>query len=208
MSQNDNPSFFKTTTELFAKQIGILLKENDEDPSFEYEVLTKLAHQDSYRKILIKPDYPTIEFPPLIKLLNRDEFKSFDNIRVELLKWIINEEKLARFDLNLMPRNYLQDVLTLTFMCDRKHLTEYEADIMLLSIKKINTNSFSKDMEIPQKINERAFRIAMLFLKFHEMMGRVLEVVGLKDDFSVSSIISFYLTRINFFLLFIENYKL
>lgn len=162
---------------MFRKQIGILLNQN---PTKGYEICAKMSHNDVFRVVKVYPIVPNT-LPPLNELLNRSMCPQHDAIRFNLLKWIINEEKLKNFNIEAVPRIFLFDILTLNFMVYEKFIEPFEADIILLSFKHVVTETVPENMLVPPTVNSRAFMIPFLLKKIHVSIGRCLEVTGLKE---------------------------
>jgi hypothetical protein len=174
------PNIHEIKMNQFRKQIGILLKHGSQ-PSLSFEIAAKVSHQDVYRKHHVEPIYPPQNLPPLIELLQRELFPAHDSLRFELLKWTISDhEKFRAFDLERIPLEYFQDILVLTYLVLNKLIEPIEADIILLSVKHVNINAVPENLQYPEHLNPRAFKIAFLFTKFHSMIHRSLECTGLK----------------------------
>lgn len=182
----DFPNLFKASTEMFQKQSGIVLKhKQSQHAKIDYEICTKKHHGASHRCFYVSPTYPDVKIPPLNELLDREKFPQHDEVRWKLLKWMVDEDKLKAHDLEKVPKNYLLDILVLVFMTSTGFISTIEADIILLTIKHVELNMIPDDIETPEFVNERAFRVAHLFTKMHMCVERSLEVTGLKKSMTV-----------------------
>lgn len=169
----------EATENLFEKQIGVILN-NESGNSFKYEIIMKRNDKDDYRSHWIEPLYPG-DIPPLIELLKRTEYPEHDEIRFKLLKWTIGSLRLKNYDLSIIPPSYLQDILTLSFLRFYKLIEAFEADLILLTIKHVETDTISEDLQVPVPINEKAFRISFIYSKFFIGVARSFQLLGLSD---------------------------
>lgn len=184
----DFPNFSTVAIELFRKQIGILLQHRDGE--IQYEIRTKKSHVEGFKRYYVTPNYPEIQVPPLLQLLDRQTYPEHDEIRFKLLKWTIDENMLQPYDLSSLPKECFLDVLSLVFLKSKGFITTEEADMIMASI-----NMVQKKSEICSKIrdslsslgplNERAFRSSFLFAKIHQTIYRSVEVTGLEDSMTV-----------------------
>lgn len=116
-----------------------------------------------------------------MELLDREAHPEHDNLRFDLLKWMISEEKLKSCDLRELPGNYLHNILVLVFLTSNEFITTNEADLILLTIKHVEEKSIPKDIFKPEVVDSRAFRVSFMFNMFHNMISDTMEVVGLSD---------------------------
>jgi hypothetical protein len=176
-----NPiNLYEKTSLLFRKQIGVVLKEKLEIDS--YQLYTMQNQKERYKRFDVAPIRPEgLDLPPLVELLNRDDFEQYDEVRFKLLKWMVGDEKLEKIELKDIPVNYLLDVLTLSWLSFNGFISTREADLVLLSIESVEKNPFDRKLGPPKSLNSRAFQIAFLFTKFHMLLGDSMEVVGLKS---------------------------
>jgi hypothetical protein len=180
----DCPNLFTVASELFRKQIGILLQHKNE--KICYEICTKKKHSESYQQFRVDPIYPNERVPPLLEFLTRDDHPEHDNLRFKLLKWMIDEQKLKSHDLSTIPTNYFLDILVLVWLTRNDFITTIEADLILLAIKHVELDLLPQNLEAPPIVHPRAFRVSFLFTKFHMTLERSLEVIGLKGSMTVS----------------------
>jgi hypothetical protein len=163
---------------IFRKQIGIVLRF---EPLKGYEVRCKMSHNDTFRSIYVNPIVPKIAQPPLIELLKRTQYPQHDTIRLDLLKWLINEDRLKNVDLMAIPKNIFSDILVLVFMVCEGFISPFEADIILLTVKHVEIDIVPENITTPYSLHPRAFSISFLFSKIYTLVSRSLEVTGLKD---------------------------
>jgi hypothetical protein len=184
MSNSDFPNICEPTLELFRRQIGVLLQHKAKRKG--YEICSKKSHEESYEQFKVNPIIPRIEVPTLIELLNQENFPEHDEIRFQLLKWMIDERKLRSHNLSGFPKNYFLDILTLVFLTSKGFISAKEADVIFLSIKYVeNAKEPNQHLEAPEILNERAFFISVLFQWYHVFIARSLEIVGLKQSMTV-----------------------
>lgn len=186
LRSTDFPNYFDVSIELFRKQIGILLKHQLSHTKIRYEIVAKKSHEEIYKEYLEPPQFPKDELPPLLELLDRQDHPEHDELRFKLLKWMVDERKLKDCDLSTIPTNYFLDILVLVWMTGNGFITTTEADLVLLTVKRVELKNIPKNYEAPQHIDRRAFCIAIFFTKFHEVLKRSLEVIGLKRSMTVS----------------------
>lgn len=179
-----NPMIYEAITSLMKRLFGLILNHEREN-NYKYEVITKRTHEEDYRSHYLELTYPGDDVPPLIELLNRIQFIEHDENRFKLLKWIIGSSKLRRCTLNSIPVKYLQDILTLVFLCEWKFIEKFEADLILLTIKHVETNTIPENLTIPQTLNQKAVSTSFLYSKNFNTIARCIQAVGL-TDFSVS----------------------
>lgn len=170
---------FDVKVDMFEKQIGIILA-NMPERDANYEIITKQRHNEDYRSHFVKPKRID-DVPPILELLNRSDFPEHDDIRFKLLKWMMSTLRLKNYDLNTFPTNYLQDILTLVVLRHYKLIDQFEADLILLTIKHVETKTIPENLQIPSILNENAFRTSFLFSKFHMFLDRCFQVTGLSD---------------------------
>jgi hypothetical protein len=139
----------------------------------------------------------------LLEFLNRADFPEHDELRFKLLKWMIDERKLKNVDLAVIPKNYFLDVIVLTWMTRFGFITITEADLLLLTIKRVETMNIPANLQPPIVLNKRAYIIARLFSRIFLWIVRSLEVTGLKKSMAVSRISQTALLHSN--ILFLEN---
>lgn len=174
------PTIIDAKTELFKKQVGIILSNMPERCEMGYEIVTKKTHNEDYRSHWVRPEKYE-DLPPLIELLDRPNYPEHDDIRFKLLKMIIGVPRMKNYDFRTFPKNYLQDILTLVVLRHHKLIEQYEADLILLTIKHVETNTIPEELEVPAVLNEKAFRTSFLFSKFHMYLDRTFQVTGLRD---------------------------
>lgn len=189
MKAKDFPDLFKATTELFQKQSGIILQHKRSRPGgIHIEIATKKSHDEHFQRHRLPPIYPDMELPPLIELLNGEEFPEHDELRWQLVKWTIAEKKLKHHNLEDIPTNYLLDILTLVFLTSKGFIKTAEADLILYTIKSVEQKT-TDGIEAPAVVDVRAFQIAFLYCKIYEYLERSLEVTGLKKSMTVRIIL-------------------
>lgn len=186
-------NYFDIVSTMFRKQIGIVRRF---EPFKGYEVCSKMSHNDIFRTVYVNPIAPKIPQPPLIELINRQQYPQHDKTRFDLLKWLISEEKLRNVDLMAIPKNIFSDILVLVFMVYEGFISQFEADIILLTVKHVEIDIVPENLTTPDIVHPRAFFISFLFSKFYVILSRSLEVTGLKN-LLVGFLIFQYLTNQN-----------
>jgi hypothetical protein len=168
---------FKASTEILRKILGIV-RNHQKHLKLKFEILSKRNHDEDYRSHYIEPLYVD-DIPPLLELMKRDEFPEHDQVRFKLLKYIIGSHRLKNYNLELIPTNYLLDVLTLTFLRQEKLIDQFEADLILLTIKHVETKTVPEDLEVAQILDEKALRTSFLYSKFFVKVMHCFEPIGL-----------------------------
>lgn len=180
LRQNDFPLYFDIAIPLAQRQFGLLLqhkKKND----IQVIIYTRKTHSDTTRPHFISPIYPPIVVPPLVDLIFRegDGNENLNNLRFNLLKWLICWNRLGNLDLTAIPKEYFMDIMVLVVMKDHGIITTLEADIFLLTIKSATVNLSTKEIQYPEAVNSKAYRIVFIFLKLQSHIRRCLQIVGL-----------------------------
>jgi hypothetical protein len=111
--------------------------------------------------------------------LDRDAYPQHDEVRMQLMKWIISD-KLMDMNLSEVTPNYYCSVLTLFFMVDQGFITVREADIILLSIKHVMLDTIPEEIEYPPVVDKRAFQISFLFSLMFKSIGTSIKQCGMK----------------------------
>ncbi|XP_070506853.1 uncharacterized protein [Chironomus tepperi] len=177
VTRSDN--YFESINKLFSKHIGIILNDN---PLQNYKIVSKMSFNDAeYTSFKVDKAIPTCKVPQLTELFDRSQHPEHDKTRIDLLKWLISEEKLNDVNLESIPINILLDILALTFMVNEGFIDVIEADIILLSIKQVQDKAVPENLKAPEILHPRAFTISILFSKCHFYATRSLEVTGLKE---------------------------
>lgn len=169
-------SFYDLVIPLFKRKIGILYNYQCHT-KIKYFVYSKLSHSQSYELLEVDPIFPKQDVPSLKELLFGEDDEALDQVRFNLLKEIIGIS--IDIDLKAIPKNYLIDVLVLEFLVLNQVISILEADIILISIKKVELGEFKENIDYPSKLDPRAFRIALLFAKMYSNINGAVEVVGL-----------------------------
>lgn len=180
--RNDESSkILDAELELFKRQAGIILNHKREE-NVELKIIAKKSHDKSYEEFCVKPEYPSMDVPPLNELLSQNE--SHKLIRWELLQWCVGMGE----EIYQIPTDLLVVIVTLNFMKKRGFLQVFEADLIFLSIKMAREKKYNKIFDkIPEIVNPQAFRLSFLFTKLHQPILTCFSVCGLKQ-IRVSSI--------------------
>jgi hypothetical protein len=174
--QRDWPDLLEIRLQHFRRQIGVILQ--NESQRFVHEIYTIKSLSEGY-KHFVRPIYPTIEVPPLVEYLDRDAYPQHDEVRMQLMKWIISD-KLVDIDLSEVTPNYFCSALTLFFMVDQGFITVREADIILLSIQHVTSDMVPENLEYPPVVDKRAFQISFLFSLKFKSIGYSIKQCGMK----------------------------
>jgi hypothetical protein len=200
LRDDEMQNYHEIIIEMFRKQIGIILW-NDSDVL--YRMVIKRSHSARYEEIQVKPMKFFEDVPPLIELYSRDQYPQHDVTRLKMLKWIIGDRALANYHLDLIPRSYLLDVMTVIFLCHHKLIRVFEADLILLSIKHVETGTVPDNLQHPVVLDSRAFKVAFLFTKCVSYVATTMQTCGL-DDLIVSYLIFNY-PELFLNIFFLEN---
>lgn len=183
LRQPKTPSYYQLSVSMFQRQAGIVLM-NSENPSAPLTLYTKRFHEKSHEKVKVFAIPPPFEIPTLAELYSNNPVH--DELRFNLLKWIVNWNGLQKFDLRTIPCNYMIDILTILFMLSQEVITDKEADIFLWTIKNVEKRTVPESLEPPEFVEPRAFRLAFLYVKLFVNLARSIEVCGLKQRYWVS----------------------
>jgi hypothetical protein len=167
---------------LFKRQLGVVL--NHKKPKMGkllYSVLTKNKHDEPHQLYYEEPVYPDMDVPPLLKLLNREENLELDDVRFNLLKWIVCQERLENVDITKIPINYLTDILVLVVMKHHGAINTVDADLFLLSVKDVNNDFVPSDLKHLEFLIKRNVLIAKMYGQIFNRIEKCLENVGLKS---------------------------
>lgn len=144
-----------------------------------YEIVTKPNHEEEYQSYTVEIK-PLLHLPLLLELLDRQKHPEHDTIRFKLLKWMIEPIRLRNFDLSTFPVRYLQDILTLVVLRSHNYIDQFEADLILLTIKHVELNTVPENIAAPSVLLGKAVRTSFLFSKFHMILDRCFQVTGLR----------------------------
>jgi hypothetical protein len=183
LNAEDSSNLCESTMELFRRQIGVLLQHKS--PKVPFSVATKKSHDEPYEEFQVASINPPMKVPQLIKLLDRQKHPKLDETRYKLLKWMIGEEKLKKQNLKNIPAEYFIDILTLVFLTSQGFISIEEADLILLTVKHVELDTVPKNLQAPNIVDKRAFRISFLYTTFFGSIQLCLEIVGLKSLKSV-----------------------
>lgn len=172
------------TRDIYKKMCGILLKDH---VLLQIELYYK---NDHYSKLKLHHTWATVPThilsdPPLLEFLDRRNFPEHDPIRFNLLKWMIDREKLKNVDLTLIPRKYFQDIMTLVLLRRYGLMSVLEADLILLSIRNVECGHVPDELKPPARLNARAFQVAFMYTRIFGFVRGALQVVGLEDTMMV-----------------------
>lgn len=183
MRRTDFPSYLKVYLDLTLRQIGVVVKNKRKlcFGTYRHKIICKQSHEQGYEMIFVEPIYPVCPVPDLLELLNRNDFPEHDDVRIELLKWMVAETKLKPIDILSIPRKFLLDLVVLVHLTQNGFITVLEADIILFTIVKVEHNMIPNELEPPDQLNERAFIISFLYCKTQRIIASCFKVVGFTD---------------------------
>lgn len=192
--EDDMPQYFDLMVPLVQRQAGVVLMHSPCDfPCLT--VYSKANHKSEYDKFVFLPIWPPFKVPTLVQLLSEDP--EFDESRFDLLKWIVGWETLKCFDLSKIPSRYLIDVLTLVFLLQRSVISLKEANLILWTIKNAEEKTIIRNIQPPEFLDHRAFRVAFMYVKSFANVARSIEVCGLKKRYWVSYSLVFICANFN-----------
>lgn len=181
--EKDMPEYFDLAVPLVQRQAGVLFMHSECDfPCVK--IYSKVDHASDYEKYMVLPTYPPFKVPTIGQLLSDDP--AFDSQRYQLLQWTVAWETLQCFDLRKIPNRYMIDVLTLVFLLQRCVITLKEADLILWTIKNVEEKTVIRNIQPPDFLDPRAFRVAFMYVKSFANVARSIEVCGLKKKYWVS----------------------
>lgn len=183
---SDIPSYYDLCVPMLQRQAGIVFMMT-QTPDAHVKVYIKTSHFEKTRKFELAPIFPQFGVLICLEELYGDD-PSHEYLRLALLKWSIDWEKLKEFYIEDFPDNYMIDILTLTFMKQRGVISREEANIFLWVIKNVENNTVPKGLKPPTVLNHRPFRLAFLYVKLFSNVARSIEVCGLKKKYWVRSL--------------------
>jgi hypothetical protein len=145
------------------------------------QLYVKDEHDEPFKRITVQPLYPDdFELPSLAELNNREDYPQYEEIRWKYLKWSVSADKNCEFA--KIPKNFLTDILVLTFLRREGFLSIFEADLILLSIKIAQSGCYERSLEqIPRVLDPRGFRVSNLFARFYRPITKSIKLAGLKE---------------------------
>lgn len=179
---------------MLQRQAGIIFLLS-QTPDSLVQIYINTSHAGKYEKYELPPIIPNIVVPFLEELYGDDP--TYDSLRLTLLKWSIDWEKLKDFYIEDIPENYMIDVLTLTFMVQKGVINSKEADIFLWVIKNVENKTVPKGLKPPVVLESRPFCLSFLYVKLFTNVPRSIEVCGLKKKYWVSAIFVMFLHKYN-----------
>ncbi|CAO1410086.1 unnamed protein product [Diamesa hyperborea] len=181
LRQDDFPLYFDLVVPMSQRHFGLLLQHKQRN-DLQVKIYTQKSHNDTTRPHFISPVYPPIVAPPLMNLIFDDDEgnDNLNDLRFNLLKWLVCWDRLGNKDLKAIPKEYLIDVLVLVVMKEFGIITTLEGDIFMLTIKSATLNMITKEIQYPEVLNSKAYRLAFIFLKLHSQLRRSLQMCGLR----------------------------
>ncbi|XP_063700763.1 uncharacterized protein LOC134831055 [Culicoides brevitarsis] len=179
MRDTSKKPYSQMALEIRAKMVGAMFK-NVNDPNLQMKVVIKMSHEDPYRQILWKPNYPIFNVPSPEKLIFRDPNDGLDEKRKEILRWILLGSHFIPLNtdrLFSLPQELILPVATLFYLVKEGNLSIYLADILLLTV----LNSANVHMDPPEYLFKDAFTASFLYLKMFQFLVKVFKVIGLRD---------------------------
>lgn len=111
-------------------------------------------------------------------MINSDEFPQHEETRWKFLKWILDNGKNR--EIEKIPQEIFLDILILNFLTREGFLSVFEADLILMTIKMVQSGNYEKKLEeFPEKLNPRAFLVSNLFPTFYQKVTRSVKLAGL-----------------------------
>lgn len=184
LRQTDLKHYLELSLPMFQRQAGAILAMNSIHAR-RLVINSKMTHSANYSRIETYPEYPDFcDVPSMYEILSNDP--KYDDYRFDLLKWMVDWNKFKDFNIQILPDEYVIDLLTIIFLKQRQVVTWKEADILLWTVKNVNNKMIPKILTVPRKVDPRAFRIAFLYGRTYANIARCIEVAGLKRRYGVS----------------------
>lgn len=187
----DLPNMLHVLLNTYRKLAGIIYYHKKSE-NLKLKYYGKLNHELKHGCYETPAIYPEkILVPDLYELMNRQKFLNHDKTRFELLKWIIDSDKVTVADFNLIPKEFFVEILTLIYMRKNEIISIKEAEIFLVAIeqmKKFNDEqSIVHSRKYPENISSRAFNLVFVFKKITKhIFENICEVVGFEQFCNVS----------------------
>lgn len=180
LRQDDCPLYFDIVIPLAQRQFGILLQHKKKS-DIQLKIFIQKNHNETMRLHYVSPVYPPVVTPPLMDLMfdDGDDNEHLEDLRFNLFKWLICWERLGNLDLKAIPKEYFLEIMTLVIMKNHGIITTLEADIFLLTLKSAHLKLCTNEIQYPEVINSKAYRIAFIFIKIRSHVIRSFQIVGL-----------------------------
>lgn len=186
LRMGDLKNYLELALPMFQRQAGAILKMNSIEVR-KLLICSKATHSSNYMKIETYPVFPDFEdIPSMYQIMSNDP--KYDNYRFAILKWTIDWNKLKDFNIEILPDEYVMDLLTIIFLKQRGVVSWKESDILLWTVKNVNNKMIPKSLKPPRRVDPRAFRIVFLYGRTYANIARCIEVAGLKKRYGVSCI--------------------
>jgi hypothetical protein len=183
------PKMNKILLTMYRKMAGIIFM-NKKPSDYTLKINMKMNHESGFGLQKVDGIYPdNLDIPEFFEILNHKQYPENDSIRHQLLKWIIDAEKLDAIDLNEISKELSAELLILTHMVKTKVITIKEADIFLFSL--LHKKSMIERGEIicydgyPIHVHPRAFHLVFFFADIYVAVRRSLEILGLENLYRV-----------------------
>lgn len=180
LSKKDLLPYFDIFSPLIRRIMGILLNhvKNDNSRRFYF----KLDHNRDYEEVILNPEYPPCEVPPIDELLyeNTGVNPHLDRTRLELACWQISS-KLTPETLGSLPTENISNVATLLYLVELGQIDVDEADCLLLACNCPKDVCYSLRLNDIRYANERDVRLAFLFTSVLVYIRNCFCAVGLDD---------------------------
>lgn len=149
------------------------------------EFLTKLNHDDYYKRYTLRVIFPErIVPPPLAELTSQepDICQSYLDIKYQLCGWVVSD-MLNSLALKLIPRQFLVTVLTLSYLVDMRVIEISEADLFLQMAYDMTYETYDMhSIRYPQRTAGRPFRLAFIYQRVYVLVAKVVHLVGLDEQ--------------------------
>lgn len=198
------PNMFNILVVIRRKLAGIVFaNEKPKDPPVT--VYGKLSHEAKHAVHTFNAIYPeNMKIPNFYEILNCEKFPEHNQVRFELLKWIIGVNEINNNDIiNSIGKDLFVETLALTHMVKKGILTIKEADLFMISFERME-NSTNNSCEAPIQVDPRAFGLVFIFKEIVFTIGEVLVTLGLSDKKNVS-FINFFTDEMTQFLFLIST---
>ncbi|KAJ6644551.1 hypothetical protein Bhyg_09520, partial [Pseudolycoriella hygida] len=116
MRRTDFLPFTAIVLPVLKRQIGFI-RHHMNDTNYIQLVHLKPSHSAPFRTIKVVPEYPKINPPDLLSILNKEK-KSLNRLRFKILKWMIFGSYFHRqFSIEDIPKGSMVTVLAVMYLC-------------------------------------------------------------------------------------------
>uniref|UniRef100_U5EPY3 Putative constitutive coactivator of peroxisome proliferator-activated receptor gamma n=1 Tax=Corethrella appendiculata TaxID=1370023 RepID=U5EPY3_9DIPT len=173
-----NFEFFTKLKPLISRTAGILLQHKNKSNLF----INCLFVHGECQEFRIPVKYPPVKVPALTELLSKDleVDANLKSIKYELFCWILSDLVTPEIIHKIQP-SYVASAITAKFLVQHRLIIRFEADLFLLTIHHAQTERIATDLPYPERLDERAVKVAFLLRAIYNKISECISTVGLRE---------------------------